>query len=131
MARGSPVAIYGRGVDPATRRYVIVVPAGSGEPSGRLGALRLSRVTLLVLLALLGAGLVAGITYAGSRLVSQPIGLAAEPRDLSSSLTAPAAATTASEPAVTQPSTTTPVATTPSLAVPSTRRDGDGDGDDD
>ena len=101
--------------------------------------MRLSRVTLLVLLALLGAGLVAGITYAGSRLVSQPIGLAAEPRDLSSSLTAPAAATSASEPAATHPATTTtPVAsppatttTTPSLAVPSTRRDGDGDGDDD
>ncbi len=122
----------------------MVVPAGSAEPGGRLGSVRPSRVTFVVLVALLGVVLVAGITYAGSRLVSQPIGLAAEPRNLSSSLTAPAAAATTSRPAATHPATTAaPVTTappasrpntttTPSSAVPSARRDGhDNDGDDD
>ena len=151
MAGGSPAAIYGRHVDPSTRRYVLVVPDGSAEPRGRLGAVRPSRVTFVVLLALLGVGLVAGITYAGSRLVSQPIGLAAEPHNLSSSLTAPAAAattttsaartttTTTTRPATTTsvqpvapPVATTPVTTNPAFTVPSARHDGhDNDGDDD
>jgi len=128
----------------------MVVPDGSTDPGGRLGAVRPSRVTFVVLLALLGVVLVAGITYAGSRLVSQPIGLAAEPHDLSSSLSAPAAATTTSKPASTRPATTkAPVttapratapppasgpvtSTTPASTVPSARREGhDADGDDD
>ena len=66
------------------------IPGAVAEPAGRLGGVRTSRVTFIVLLALLGVFMAAGITYAGGRLVSQPIGLAAEPRDLSSSLTAPA-----------------------------------------
>ena len=80
-------------MDPAApHRHVMPIPGAVVEPAGRLGGVRTSRVTFIVLLALLGVFMAAGITYAGGRLVSQPIGLAAEPRDLSSSLTAPAPA---------------------------------------
>jgi len=133
MAGGSPGAAYGRGVDPDHRIHVRLIPEGSEEPRGRLGGVRPSRVTFVVLLALLGVVLVAGITYAGSRLVSEPIGLAAEPRNLSSSLTAPAitrtvrpvrtvtakprpaavATTTAPAPVITPAASPAPVATTP------------------
>lgn len=74
--------------------------------------MRSSRATFVVLLALLGVGLAAGITYAASRLVSEPIGLAAEPHDLSSSLTAPAP-TAAATPTTATPATATPTRTTP------------------
>ena len=48
--------------------------------------MRPSRVTLGVLLAVLGLCVAAGITYAASSLVSQPIGLSDQPRDLGASL---------------------------------------------
>ena len=54
--------------------------------SGTLGPVRPSRVTLGVLLAILGLCVAAGITYAASSLVSQPIGLSEQPRDLGASL---------------------------------------------
>ena len=121
--------------------------------------MRLSRVTFAVLVALLGLSCAAGITYAASRLVSQPIGLSSEPRDLSRSLTplttparTPAAHTprrhtaTTTAPTTTAPTTparTTPDRTTsvvsapplsaPSYVAPATttgRYDGDGDSDD-
>jgi len=45
-----------------------------------------SRVTVVVLLALFGLVLAAAVTYTASRIVSQPIGLAAEPTDIGESL---------------------------------------------
>ena len=111
----------------------MVVPDGSAGPGGRLGSVRPSRVTFVVLLALLGVVLAAAISYAGSRLVSQPIGLASEPHDLSSTLSAPPArstttrsttttkpATTTTTPTVITPLTPAPTTTAPAATVPST-----------
>jgi len=100
---------------------------------------KLSRVTAVVLLALLGLVLAAAVTYAASTIVSHPIGLAAEPTDIGESLGPPQATqpattvqttvtrtTTVQTPVPTQPTTTPPTqttfppATTPSTTAPST-----------
>lgn len=86
--------------------------------------MRPSRVTLVILVALLGVACAAGITYAGSRLVSQPIGLSSEPRDLSRSLTplVPAKRATPATTTTTKRTRTTPKATstTPPAVAPAT-----------
>ncbi len=114
---------------------------------------KLSRVTAVVLLALLGLVLAAAVTYAASTIVSHPIGLAAEPTDIGESLGPPQATqpntvqttvtrtTTVQTPAPTPPTTTTtttptqttfPPATTPNATTPSPHDDDQGhpDGDD-
>ena len=97
---------------------------------GRLGAVRLSRMTAVALLALLGVVCAAGITYAASRLVRQPIGLSAEPRELSTSLAAPSATTPSTTTRVTTPSrTTTTPAPAGTVTVPGEHPGGHGDGD--
>lgn len=48
-----------------------------------------SRVLLVVVLALAGLALAAGVTFAASRLVGQPIGLSEDQRSLEDSLAPP------------------------------------------
>ncbi len=56
------------------------------DAGGTLGAVRLSRIGVVVLVALAGLVLAAAISYAASRLVSQPIGLISEPVGVGESL---------------------------------------------
>ena len=98
-------------------------------------ARKLRRVTATALVALLGLAAAAGITYAASRLVSQPIGLSSEPQRIGDSLgpppeqttTATTTRTTTTQPTTTQPTTTTAPADDDSHG----RRSGHGDGDND
>jgi len=110
---------------------------------------KLSRVTAVVLLALLGLVLAAAVTYAASTIVSHPIGLAAEPTDIGESLGPPQVTrpttvqttvtrtTTVQAPApppktTTQPAQTTfAPATTPGTTTPSTHDDDHGHPDSD
>ena len=48
-----------------------------------------SRVLLVIVLALAGLALAAGVTFAASRLVGQPIGLSEDQRSLEDSLAPP------------------------------------------
>jgi hypothetical protein len=86
-------------------------------------ARKVRRVTATALVALLGLAVAAGITYAASRLVSQPIGLSSEPQRIGDSLGPPAAQTTTTSPrttTTTSPRTTTSERTTTTTTTQST-----------
>ena len=85
-----------------------------------------SRLTVVIALAIAGLVLVAGVTYLASTLVSQPIGLTAEPTTLGESL-APAPSSTRST--TTRPVTTT-ITTTTTTTLPSRGPDDHGVGHD-
>ena len=103
----------------------------------------LPRLTATILVALLGLAFAAGITYAASRLVSQPIGLSSEPQRIGNALAPPSDDQPAdgsgrsgtpkrsSAPRAGRPGgpATTP-ATSQSPPPPSAADDGDGDSDD-
>lgn len=94
----------------------------------------------VIALALVGLALTAGISYAASTLVSQPIGLTSEPATVGESLAPGAPATAPATTTSTAPATTT-VTTTVTTPPPTTtsepargdddRRDEDDDHDDD
>ena len=94
----------------------------------------------VIALALVGLALTAGISYAASTLVSQPIGLTSEPATVGESLAPGAPATAPATTTTTAPATTT-VTTTVTTPPPTTtsepargdddRRDEDDDHDDD
>lgn len=71
-----------------------------------------SRISGVVVIALLGLVLAAAITYAASTLVSQPIGLTSEPATLGKGL-APNASGSTPPPRTVTVTTTTPPTTTP------------------
>ncbi len=83
----------------------------SPEPSRRRGPVG------VIALALIGLVLVAGVTYAASTLVSQPIGLTSEPLSAGETL-APTASTTTSTTATTTATTPRTVTTTVTTPVP-------------
>ena len=93
-------------------------PPDAGTPEPPRGPRRAG----VIALALVGLALTAGITYAASTLVSQPIGLTSEPATAGDSL-APAAplpmttSSTAPAPQSTTPTVTTTV-TTPQSQLP-------------
>jgi len=98
-------------------------------------ARKVRRVTATALVALLGLAAAAGITYAASRLVSQPIGLSSEPQRIGDSLGPPPEQTTTTtttqtdDRTTTQPTTTS--TTTPADDDSHGRRSEHGDGDHD
>lgn len=119
-----------------------VPPTDPSEPP------RGSRRAGVIALALVGLALTAGITYAASTVVSQPIGLTSEPATVGDSLapgapittsttTSTAPATTTVTTTVTTPPTTTTATTPPPTATattPATTTTSGGDdhhGDDD
>lgn len=113
----------------------------SSEQQGPPEPPRRPRRAGVIALALVGLALTAGISYAASTLVSQPIGLTSEPATVGESLapgapaTAPATTTTSTAPATTTVTTTvtTPPPTTTSEPArgDDDRRDEDDDHDDD
>lgn len=97
-------------------------------PRSSSRGLRASRLGVVLLAALLGVAVAATIAYAASRLVSQPIGLSAEPADLGRSL-APAPARDAAPVMTTRgagqqtstrkaPQSTAPQSTAPQTTAP-------------
>ena len=99
-------------------------------PRSSSRGLRASRLGVVLLAALLGVAVAATIAYAASRLVSQPIGLSAEPADLGRSL-APAPARDAAPVMTTRgagqqtstrkaPQSTAPQSTAPQTTAPQT-----------
>lgn len=89
----------------------------------------------VIALALVGLALTAGISYAASTLVSQPIGLTSEPATVGESLAPGAPATAPATTTSTAPATTT-VTTTVTTPPPTTtsepaRGDDDRHGEDD
>lgn len=89
----------------------------------------------VIALALVGLALTAGISYAASTLVSQPIGLTSEPATVGESLAPGAPATAPATTTTTAPATTT-VTTTVTTPPPTTtsepaRGDDDRHGEDD
>lgn len=109
------------------------------QPRRRLGRVPKSRISGVVVVALLGLVLAAAITYAASTLVSQPIGLTSEPATLGEGL-APSDTGTRTTPTrtvtvtTTTPTSSTPTSTTTTSTAPTDDHGGggsDGDGDDD
>ena len=103
-------------------------PAGEQQP-------RRPRRAGVIALALVGLALTAGISYAASTLVSQPIGLTSEPATVGESLAPGAPATAPATTTTTAPATTT-VTTTVTTPPPTTtsepaRGDDDRHGEDD
>lgn len=86
-------------------------PAGEQQP-------RRPRRAGVIALALVGLALTAGISYAASTLVSQPIGLTSEPATVGDSLAPGAPLTTPSTTTGTTPPATTTVTTTVAVPVP-------------
>ena len=111
----------------------------------------LPRLTATIVFALLGLAVAAGVTYAASRLVSQPIGISSEPQHVGDALApvsvvnrtttvkSPSTKTTPKQVPITpsQPPTTSPQTTAPSVPAGDgdddhgRRRSHDGDGDSD
>ena len=106
---------------------------GEANDVGHPRARKLRHVTATALVALLGLAAAAGITYAASRLVSQPIGLSSEPQRIGDSLGPPPEQTTTTtqtdDRTTTQPTTTS--TTTPADDDSHGRRSEHGDGDHD
>lgn len=112
----------------------------SSEQQGPPEPPRRPRRAGVIALALVGLALTAGISYAASTLVSQPIGLTSEPATVGESLAPGAPATAPATTTTTAPATTT-VTTTVTTPPPTTtsepargdddRRDEDDDHDDD
>ncbi|HMS60880.1 MAG TPA: hypothetical protein PKD63_01285 [Solirubrobacteraceae bacterium] len=82
----------------------------------------------VIALALVGLALTAGISYAASTLVSQPIGLTSEPATVGESLAPGAPATAPATTTTTAPATTT-VTTTVTTSPPTTSEPARGDDD--
>lgn len=82
----------------------------------------------VIALALVGLALTAGISYAASTLVSQPIGLTSEPATVGESLAPGAPATAPATTTTTAPATTT-VTTTVTTPPPTTSEPARGDDD--
>lgn len=105
------------------------------EPGDTLGSVPFSRISGVVVIALLGLVLAAAITYAASTLVSQPIGLTSEPATLGKGL-APSATGSGTPTQTITVTTTSPTTATQGVTPPATAGDdhggrSDGDGDDD
>lgn len=104
------------------------------RPRRTFGRVPKSRISGIVVVALLGLVLAAAITYTASTLVSQPIGLTSEPATLGEGLAPSATTTPARTITVT---TTTQTSTSPSTSTSTEPTDdhggerSDGDGDDD